>query len=106
MTNSFVKRSAIALAAIVAALLLQGCRQRDEIVGTFTLPSAPDAATQRKIVAAAAKIDGVDTNSATFEGTNFVIRFDSMKLGSKNILHAVRDVGVEMDDLTPPIPAR
>ena len=106
MTNPLARTSAIAFAAFSAALLLQGCRQRDEIVGTFTLSAPPDAATQRKIVAAAAKIDGVDTNSATFDGTNFVIRFDSMKLGSKNILHAVRDAGVEMNDLTPPIPAR
>ena len=94
-------KNAIALAAIALAaiaLATSGCRQRDIRTTVIRVPQATDGAVQAAIKAELAKIDGVDTEHAVFTNGTLTIDYDSMKLGIKNIEHAIKDIGYDAND--------
>lgn len=86
------------LPAVLAAVIFSGCRQRDIRTAHGRIPQATEAAAQAKIRDALSKIDGVETASATFSNETFSVRYDSMKLGLKNIEHAIWDLGYDAED--------
>ena len=91
--------SAIALAAIVlAAAATTGCRQRDIRTTVIRVPQATSEADRSAIKAELAKIDGIDVEHAVFTNGTLTIDYDSMKLGIKNIEHAIKDIGYDAND--------
>ena len=78
--------------------LLSGCRQRDIRQTVVRVPQATTAAIQAEIRAELAKIEGVEASGAVFSNGTMTIRYDSMKLGLKNIEHAIKDIGYDAND--------
>ena len=95
-----MKATVILAAAIPLLAIAAGCRQRDIREKTLSVPGATNATAQAEIVAAISKIDGVDAGSAAFDGGKLVIRYDSMKLGLKNIEHAIMDAGYDVNEFS------
>ncbi len=93
-------------AALSAAALLAGCRQRDIRHADIRVPQATTAAAQDSIRAEIAKIDGVDAAGATFANGILSVNYDSMKLGLKNIEHAIKDIGYDANDFKGEAPGR
>ena len=87
-----------AAVALCAAAILAGCRQRDIRVTEVRVPQATTAAVQAEIRAAIGAIDGVDAAGATFKDGVLTVHYDSMKLGIKNIEHAIKDIGYDAND--------
>jgi copper chaperone CopZ len=94
--------AAAAFAATIAAVALSlagaGCRQRDIRQTEVRVPQVTNAVAQAAVIKALSEIDGIDTGSARFENGVLVIRYDSMKLGIKNIEHAIMDAGFDAND--------
>lgn len=91
--------SILVLASSLATLaLFSGCRQRDIRETAVRVPQATTPAIQSEIRAELAKIDGVEANGAVFSNGTMTIRYDSMKLGIKNIEHAIKDLGYDAND--------
>ena len=87
-------------AAFLAATLAtaSGCRQRDIRTTEIRVPQATTAVAQGEIRAAIGAIDGVDAAGATFDNGVLTVKYDSMKLGIKNIEHAIKDIGYDAND--------
>lgn len=90
--------SGFGVAGMVALALLSGCRQRDIRVTDVRVPQATTAAVQAEIRAAIGAIDGVDAAGAVFSNGVMTVHYDSMKLGIKNIEHAIKDIGYDAND--------
>lgn len=75
-----------------------GCRQRDIREATIKVPQATNAVAQAAIRAAIGAIDGVDAANAVFEGGKVRVEYDSMKLGLKNLEHAIKDAGYDANE--------
>lgn len=78
--------------------LLSGCRQRDIRETVVRVPQATTPEIQAEIRAELAKIDGVEAGGAVFADGTVTVRYDSMKLGIKNIEHAIKDIGYDAND--------
>ena len=85
-----------AIAAIM--MMAAGCRQRDIKETTIKVPQATNATAQAAIRAAIAAIDGVDAKGAVFTNGEVRVKYDSMKLGIKNLEHAIKDIGYDAND--------
>lgn len=94
-----MKTNCCMAALAAAAALAAGCRQRDIREVDVRVPQAVTEQVQGEIRAALAGIDGIDAAGAVFS-TNGVmtVRYDSMKLGLKNIEHAIKDIGYDAND--------
>lgn len=83
---------------IAVAVMFQGCRQRDIRVVEVRVPQAVTEQIQKEIRSELAKIDGIDAARAVFSNGVLTVSYDSMKLGLKNIEHAIKDIGYDAND--------
>lgn len=96
--KSQISKCIIVVAGLAGSLLLAGCRQRDIRVTEVRVPQATTAEAQAEIRAAIGAIDGVDATGAIFSNGVLTVHYDSMKLGIKNIEHAIKDIGYDAND--------
>ncbi len=94
--NKLLTIPAIALSMIISF----GCRQRDISTVSISVPqiSATDNLAQGKVIAALSVLDGVDKSSIKFDDGKLELSYDTMKLGLKNIEHAIMDIGYDVND--------
>lgn len=94
------KQSCLKLFVCVVAISLSlcGCRQRDIRVTNVRVPNVRNSACQKIVIDALSKIDGIDLEKITFSNGVMTVTYDSMKLGIKNIEHAVKDAGFDAND--------
>lgn len=85
---------------LLAALpvLLLGCRQKDIRATVVRVPQATEASVQDDIRKALRAIDGIDVDGAAFTNGLLYVKYDSMKLGLRNIEHAIKDAGYDAND--------
>ena len=93
-----MKNHTIVAAALCLIAAASGCRQRDIREKTLAVPGATNEAARAEIVAAVSKIEGVFAGSAAFGDGTLTIKYDSMKLGLKNIEHAIKDAGYDVNE--------
>lgn len=86
------------LFSVVFSCLLCGCRQRDIRVTKVRVPNVCNAACEKIVIAALSKIDGIELDKVTFADGTMTVTYDSLKLGIKNIEHAVKDAGFDAND--------
>ena len=89
---------AAAVAAAALSLSVSGCRQRDIRQTEVRVPQVTNAVAQAAVLKALSAIDGVEIGTAVFADGVLTIRYDSMKLGIKNIEHAIKDIGFDAND--------
>lgn len=83
---------------LVSLLFSPGCRQRDIRVTTVEVPNVYNEACQKIVKNALSAIEGIDVAKITFADGKMTVVYDSMKLGIKNIEHAVKDAGFDAND--------
>lgn len=86
------------LALLIPLCLLSACRQKDVRATVVRVPQATDAAVQANVKKALGQIDGIDVENAVFTNGLLYVRYDSMKLGIRNIEHAIKDAGYDAND--------
>lgn len=95
MTKKWMPCFLIIAAAVFAFC---GCRQRDIRVTKVRVPNVYNQECQTIVVSALAKIDGIELDKITFADGVMTVTYDSLKLGIKNIEHAVKDAGFDAND--------
>jgi len=98
----------MALVLGAAALFFSGCRLSDQREFTVRAPGLKNDACVERVARALAVLDGVDLASLRFDvaaGT-IQVRYESMKLGRKNIEHAIARAGFDANDIPAPAAAK
>ena len=83
-----------------AALLLAaaGCRQTDVRTARVEVPTVINEACEKRVRAALAPLKGVQLDTLAVTNGVLTVRYDSMKLGLKNIEHAIKDAGFDANE--------
>lgn len=84
--------------ALSLAIIITGCRQKDIRSTIVRVPQATTAKVQSEILDALKQIDGIDVAGASFTNGLLYLHYDSMKLGIRNIEHAIKDIGYDAND--------
>lgn len=93
-----MKRIFTLIITLSLAIIITGCRQRDVRTTIVKVPQATTEKAQREILNALKKIDGIDVDGAAFTNGLLYLHYDSMKLGIRNIEHAIKDIGYDAND--------
>lgn len=82
--------------AVLTAVVLSGCRVRDIERATLTAPGVCNEACAKIAEAAIRKLPGNDKlaiESIDYATGKIVVRYDSMKVGTKNLEYAIAEAG-------------
>jgi copper chaperone CopZ len=68
---------------------------------TVRAPAVKNEACAQRVTQALRALDGVDLSKLAFDGPTFTIkvRYEAMKLGQKNIEHAIADAGFDANSI-------
>ncbi len=91
-----MKHSMLFMSVFLAASLLAGCRVSHEKVATITAPDVRNAACSNVVEAALRKLPGHERlaiQSIDYSTGTIVVRYDSMKVGTKNLEDAIAQAG-------------
>lgn len=98
-----MKRYILCCGAAVAAvgLALSGCRLSDMREFTVRAPAVKNEACAQRVARALAALDGVDLSTLRVDGRTgtITVRYESMKLGRKNIEHAIAHAGFDANGI-------
>jgi copper chaperone CopZ len=88
-------------AAAAVGLALSGCRLSDMREFTVRAPAVKNEACAQRVAQALRALDGVDLSKLAFDGPTRTIkvRYEAMKLGQKNIEHAIADAGFDANGI-------
>lgn len=95
-------------AAAVLGLALSGCRLSDKREVTVHAPGVKNEVCVQRVVSALSALDGVDIQALRFDLAAGTVRvkYESMKLGKKNIEHAFANAGFDANDIPAPAAAK
>ena len=88
--------AALILQAAVAAMLFTGCRVSDVREATIIAPDVRNEACQQVVLKALKALPGsesLEIVTADFATGTIVVRYDSMKVGTKNLEDAIAQAG-------------
>jgi len=91
-----MKRAVIFLSAVFASSLISGCRVRDLEVASLSAPEVRNAACSNVVAAALLRLPGREhlaIKSIDYSTGTIVVRYDSMKVGTKNLEDAIAQAG-------------
>ncbi len=91
-----MKHSMLFALAFLAAFVLSGCRVSDTKVATLVAPDVRNAACSNVVAAALDKLPGNDIlkiESIDYATGTIVVRYDSMKVGTKNLEDTIAQAG-------------
>ena len=100
---SIMKRLILYSLLVCAAIgmLGMGCRLSDKRSFTIHAPGVKNEACAQRVIRALTPLDGVDLKNISFhfgEGT-IEVSYESMKLGRKNIEHAIARAGFDANNI-------
>ena len=78
--------------------LAAGCRQTDIRIAVVRVPNVINAACEARVRDALKSLDGVALEALAVTNGVLTVRYDSMKLGLKNIEHAIKDAGFDANE--------
>ncbi len=91
-----MKHSTLFILALLAALVLSGCRVSDTKVATLVAPGVRNTACSNIVAAALMSLPGSDIlkiESIDYSTGSIVVRYDSMKVGTKNLEDTIAQAG-------------
>lgn len=83
------------------SIILPGCRLSDKRTFTVTAPGVKNEACAQRVAQALSAVDGVDMASLRFDMAErtITLSYESLKLGKKNVEHAIAHVGFDANDV-------
>ena len=80
---------------------LSGCRLSDKRTFTVETPGVKNEVCAQRVAQALSTLDGVDMASLRFDlaKKTVTLTYESMKLGKKNIEHAIAHAGFDANDI-------
>ncbi len=96
--KSNIFNTSLTVSAVFFVLTFCGCRQRDIKETSVRVPAAVTTDVQAKITSAVTSLDGVEKDTIVYNDGVLTLKYDSMKLGIKNIEHAIMDAGFDAND--------
>lgn len=91
-----MKHAVLVFSAVFAAIMISGCRVRDLDVVSISAPEVRNAACSNVVAAALLRLPGREhlaVQSIDYSTGTIVVRYDSMKVGTKNLEDAIAEAG-------------
>ena len=92
----------------VLGLTASGCRLSDKRTFVVEAPAVTNAACAQRVAQALSALDGVEMKTLVFdlEAGAVTVTYESMKLGKKNIEHAIARAGFDANTIPAPEAAK